>query len=185
MVLASAILWQGAAEATVVLAIPVARLVQTADWIVVGTVIELDCHYEMIGGSERTVTDARVQIDHVVANPGPGKALPSTVITVRTLGGTIDGISEVVFGEAVLREGSSTLLFLRQGSADYFGVPGMAQGEYVIQKDADGTQRLKQSRGIDVIIHPEKSAVATLAGRTLKQAEAILSEVAGKARTLP
>lgn len=187
--LAATLSWQNQSEATVVRAIPLGKLVEISDWVVVATVTSVKSQYVTIGGAKRMVTDATLQIDHAltanrVAADGAGSGDGETV-TVRTLGGTIDGVAQAVLGEAVLNPGSTNLLFLRRGNDQQFHVAAMAQGEYVVFGDEQGQLRLRPSPGLDVVTDPEQSVVKALAGRTLTQAEAIVTETASKARQIP
>jgi hypothetical protein len=165
------------------------KLVEISDWVVVATVTSVKSQYVTIGGTKRMVTDATLQIDHAltanrVAAEGAGSG-DGEIVTVRTLGGTIDGVAQAVLGEAVLNPGSTNLLFLRRGNDKQFHVAAMAQGEYVVFGDEQGQLRLRPSPGLDVVTDPEQSVVKALAGRTLTQAEAIVTETASKARQIP
>ncbi|MGC4068749.1 MAG: hypothetical protein QM784_29710 [Polyangiaceae bacterium] len=192
--LVASLSWQSASDATIVRAVGLAKLVQVSDWVVVGTVTSVQSHYVTVGQTKRMVTDATLQIDHVVLAPSErslGTATETTsseagsVVTVRTMGGTVDGIAQAVLGEAVLRPGSTNLLFLRRGYDNAFHVSGMAQGEYVLQADAQGQLRLKPSPGLDVVVNPEQSAIKTLTGRTLDQVELLVGETANQVRKIP
>jgi hypothetical protein len=192
--LVASLSWQSVSDATIVRAVGLSKLVEVSDWVVVGTVTSVQSHFVTVGQTQRMVTDATLQIDHVVMAPSPGAQGTTTdptpseagaVITVRTLGGTVDGVAQAVLGEAVLRPGSTNLLFLRRGYDNAFHVSGMAQGEYVVQADAQGQLRLKPSPGLDVVVNPEQSAIKTLAGRTLEQVELLVGETANKVRKIP
>ena len=174
--------WQANSDANVANAVPLGTLVQLSDSVVVATVTGVSCHYETIGDKRRMVTDTTLQVDHSVS----GNATASgEVITVRTLGGTIGDLAQVILGEAVLAPGSTNLLFLRQGKDGLLHVSAMAQGEYVVAPDQDGQLRLRPSPGLDVVVNPEKSAVTALAGRTLDQAESLVAANTGKSRQVP
>jgi hypothetical protein len=185
--------WQSASEATIVRPVPLAKLVEVSDGVVIGTVTSVRSHYVSFGRTKRMVTDATLQIDHVVlappaaagATPAPAPIEAGSTITVRTMGGTLDGIAQAVLGEAVLRPGTTNLLFLWRGNDNAFRVAGMAQGEYVVQADEQGQLRLRPSPGLDVVVNPEQSAIKTLAGRTLDQAQLLVGETATKIRKIP
>jgi hypothetical protein len=93
----------------------------------------------------RIVTYTDVHVDARVA----GRALPDHV-AVRTLGGDVGRVGQVVEGEAVLTLGQPSLLFLRDArgsSPGVYAVTARAQGEYAVVADADGTARVKPSPG--------------------------------------
>lgn len=174
--------WQGASEASVANAVPLERLLGVSEQVVVATVTSAHSHYEKVGGSSYIVTDTTLQVDHVIDGPS---GLAGQPIVVRTLGGTVGDLAQVILGEAVLAKGSTDLLFLRRGKDGSLHVSAMAQGEYVVVSESGGELRLKPSPGLDVMVNPETSAVAVLAGRTLGQAEAIVGQARSKVRQVP
>jgi hypothetical protein len=169
--------WQSQSAATVVAAIPLADLVGMSEWVVVATVKSARSHYETIGGSRRMVTDTELSIDEALMPNRSSNGVETATLTVRTLGGTIGDVAQYVPGEAVLAQGTTHLLFVDEGSDSVFRVSAMAQGQYPITLDEQGKRKLLPSPGLDVVIHPEQSAVATLAGHSVEQAQAMLQNV--------
>jgi plasmid maintenance system antidote protein VapI len=131
------------------------------------------------------VTDSTLLIDHVVMANRASTSNESQTITIRKLGGTTDGVAQIVYGEAALARNTTVLVFLRLGSDGQFWVSAMAQGEYRVETATDGVPRLQRSRNLDMVVHPERSVVETLDGTTLKQAEAIVNASIAKTRKLP
>jgi ribosomal 50S subunit-recycling heat shock protein len=63
------------------------------------------------------------------------------VITVRQLGGVVDGISQVVPGNARLTPGETAVLFLdADETLPFHYVVGMAQGKFTVQPAPDGAR---------------------------------------------
>ena len=168
--------WQSQIEATVVRAMPLAELVGMSEWVVVATVQSSRSHYETIGGSRRMVTDTQLLVSEALTPNRSSAGIGSATITVRTLGGTVGEVAQLVPGEAVLTSGSTQLLFLDDGRGDsVFRVSAMAQGQYPVATDADGARKLRPSPGLDVVVNPQQSAVAVLAGRSVEQARALVN----------
>jgi hypothetical protein len=88
----------------------------------------------------RIATYTRVRVERRVA----GKLADE--VSVRTQGGAVGHIGQVVEGEAVFTLGQSSLIFLRPrnegGSATTFGVVEGAQGQYPIVTSDHGAPRL-------------------------------------------
>ena len=174
----SAVIWQSGSSATVVRAVPLADLVAMSEWVVVAEVKSSRSHYETIGGSRRMVTDTVLEVKEALTPNRSNRELESSTVTVRTLGGTIGELAQLVPGEAVLRKGSTHLVFLDEARGDaVYRVSGMAQGQYPIRIDADGKRVLERSAGLDVIVNPQQSAVVALSGRSVEQAQALVTNV--------
>ena len=152
-----------------------------SEWVVVATVKSANSHYETIGGSRRMVTDTVLSIEEAVMPNRSSNNLETGTITVRTLGGTVGEVAQYVPGEAILARGTSQMLFLDEGSDAIFRVSAMAQGQYPITTDEQGQRTLQPSPGLDVVIHPEQSAVTALAGHSVEQAQALMQ----KSRKVP
>lgn len=175
--LAAALGWQGQSAATVVQAIPLGELVSMSEWVVFATVKSSRSHFETIGGSRRMVTDTLIQIDRAVTPNRASTNFETGTLTVRTLGGTVGEVAQVVLGEAVLPSGTQQLLFLDEGRDSTFRVSAMAQGQYPVTHDDEGQPILQRSPGLDVVVNLEQSAVTALAGRSVEQAQALVENV--------
>jgi hypothetical protein len=183
--LAVAVIWECRADATVVAAIPLNDLVSMSEWVVVAEAKSARSHYETIGGSRRMVTDTTLEVTSAVTPNRSSRDVESKTIVVRTLGGNVGDLAQVVLGEAVFPHGVSQLLFLDEGSDHRFRVAAMAQGQYPIVAGADGTRRLRPSSGLDVIVNPQQSAVSALAGKTVEQAQQLVQAVHQSVRRVP
>ena len=141
------------------------HLVRLSRLIVVGTPVAGEGRWEPVGGRRRIVTYHRVRVDEVVTGTNPDREL-----SVRTLGGRVGKIGQIVHGAVRLRRGQSSVLFLRDLHAGVLVVTGMAQGHFPLVGDADGQRRLTISpyRG-DLADDPD-SAARRLSGQTLVEA---------------
>jgi hypothetical protein len=111
-----------------------------------------------------------------VERPIDGRALPRGPIMVRTLGGIVGDLGQVVHGEAVLGPGKRTALFLHRVNPDFFSVMAMAQGAYPIEPDAKGVHRLRAHVEALELRGATDAAVIRLDGQSLEDAEALVAE---------
>jgi hypothetical protein len=179
--LAVAIGWQSDSEGTVVKAIPLGALVNMSEWVVVASVQSAQSQYVTIGGSRRMVTDTILSVDQAITPNRSSGNVETAAVTVRTLGGTIGELAQYVPGEAILALGTKQLLFLDEGRDGLLRVSAMAQGQYPLLADDKGDLRLHPSPGLDAVMNSEQSAVTTLIGRSVEQAQAMLQN----ARKIP
>jgi hypothetical protein len=70
----------------------------------------------------------RVHVDRGIA----GDVAAGSVALVRTMGGVVGTIGQIVDGEAVLRTGEPSLLFLRAGPAGSLEVTARGQGQFPV-----------------------------------------------------
>lgn len=92
----------------------------------------------------RIVTTTRVRLDRVLA----GGAGVSREVRVRTLGGVVDGVGQVVEGEPAFSPSTSSIVFLApaRAGASTFAVVGRAQGQLVVARAASGREIAKVGR---------------------------------------
>jgi hypothetical protein len=143
--------------------VPLSRLAEGSDVIVVATPIASTCRWAKIGRNEHLVTDVTVEVHWTMRGP----EATGSELRVRTLGGTMDGLGHLVYGEAKLMIGQASLMFLKRGRDGELHVFGMAQGHYPVVVDESGDWRVAPSPGLDGVAHAEQSATALLAGRRL------------------
>jgi hypothetical protein len=166
------------AEATLVRALTLNELVSQSRHAVVGTPGDASSRWETIGGRERIVTYTQVRIEY----PLDGTAPRSSELTVRTLGGRVGDIGQIVAGEAPLRRHGTAALFLEPIASDVFAVTAMSQGHYPILADDKGARRLR-AHALSVRQMPSDAAVVRLDGRTVVEVEGLVfQEVARGAR---
>ena len=163
-----------AAHAGVAIELGLSQLATRARVVVVATPLESRSMWEQIGDRRRIVTYHRVATERVVAGKVEG-----TETWVRCLGGRVGDIGQRVEGEAVLPKGKRMMLFLVDRADGTWGVVGMAQGAWMIERGTDGVDRVHagQGRGMLVPNRQRASARAELVGRTLEEAVARITAV--------
>lgn len=120
----------------------------------------------------RIVTYTHVRIERLVAG-----RLPSEV-WVRTFGGSVGHIGQIVEGEATFAGADASLVFLHphgEGSAPWvFGVVEGAQGQFALVTTEGQGSRLAAAQGVGALVLPPpgagKAARDVLIGRSLEDA---------------
>jgi hypothetical protein len=120
----------GSADATVLRAFDRAEQVHGSSLIATGRVLSVHSFWDAPG--EMILTDAEIALDEL----WKGTASTRTV-TVRTLGGSVDGIGVSVSGAATFREGEAVLLFLAPAGGVYRTF-GLSVGKYRIVDSPGG-----------------------------------------------
>jgi hypothetical protein len=155
------------AQASVSISVTLDDLVRASQAAAVVTPLEKQSAWE--GGRIFTYTHARV--DRLVAGE-----LPSAV-WVRTMGGTVDQVGQLVEGEPTLVLGQASLVFLRtaEGAASpgrIFVVTARAQGEFPIVRGKGTELRVGRGAGGGLVDgpHPGPLARDVIPGRRLEDA---------------
>ena len=153
---AAALLVPGDAQASVSIAVGFDALVKDADSVGVALPVESKAVWE----DGRIYTYTRVKIDQGVA----GELGTGAEGWVRTMGGVVGKIGQMVDGEPVLTTGKPSLLFLRKLKAGgTWEVSARAQGQYPIQVDDTlKTRTVIRSAAVGVLFPPR--ATTTQAG---------------------
>ena len=162
--------WVGTASSSTFHPMPLSRLVRRSTMVVVATPVSSESHWATIGNTERVVTDHTLEVSWTLR----GDDVTGKDVVVRTLGGTVDGVAQLVYGEARLRMGQASLLFLVTDRDSMLHVLGMAQGHYPAAPDDKGEWRIRRSPGLEGVIHPERSASETLSGQRLLDVPSLL-----------
>ena len=166
------------AQATLMRAITLNELVSQSRHAIVATPGEASSRWETIGGHERIVTYTKVRVEY----PLDGTAPPSSELVVRTLGGRVGDIGQIVPGEAPLRRLGTAALFLEPVATDVFAVTAMSQGHYPILADLKGAKRLR-APNLSLRQMTSDAAGVRLDGRTVVEVEGLVyQEVARGAR---
>jgi hypothetical protein len=162
------------ARASVAVGVSLPELLRSSTTVGFAASSEASSRWEEIGGSKRIVTYHRVSFDELLV--GQDRDL-----WVRTLGGRVGDIAQVVHGEAELRVAQPCLLFVCPGRDGARVVTEMAQGHYPLG-DTRGTLRLRPSPRLGTLVRPDGSAAKALVGRTRAEARSLLDEArrAGK-----
>ncbi|MBX3232302.1 MAG: hypothetical protein KIT84_22005 [Labilithrix sp.] len=141
------------AGASVSIAVSFDALVKDADDVAVITPGESHSVWE----DGRIFTYTKVHVDQGVA----GNDLAAGNDTyVRTMGGVVGKIGQLVDGEAVLTKDKPALLFLRKLKAGSFDVSARGQGQYPIKIDPQTKERrLMRSTAAGMLLPPKPPAV--------------------------
>lgn len=155
------------AAAGIARALSLAELVRASERCLVATTLSAEGRWEHVGGRRRIVTISRLRIDERLGGPSDGPEL-----LVRTLGGHVGEVGQVVHGEAVLFLNEPALVFLTPTAEGVFAVTAMAQGHYPIRKDSSGERRTAASPRLAELVGD--GAVKVLAGRRVSEATGVV-----------
>jgi hypothetical protein len=160
------------AQASLSRAIGLEELTARSQHVLLAEPLDADSVWEQIGRRRHIVTYTRVRALDVLAGTDPKQ----TELLVRTLGGQVGELGELVHGEAVLSLGSRNVLFVMptQGA---LAVTAMAQGHYPLRRDKVGAERLHRSPQASELMDEAGSAVRRLPGLALSEARALLKPV--------
>ncbi len=150
------------ARASLVRAISLQALTRGSRHVVVGTPADSFCVWEEIAGRRRIVTYTRLLVEEAVA-----RLEPAPELMVRTLGGRIGELGQLVHGEAVLAAGQPCVLFI--GGQGTLVVHGMSQGEYPLVSSSD-ERRLTLSQQLGELEATPESATVRLNRQPLSEA---------------
>jgi hypothetical protein len=158
------------AQASLSRGLTLAELVARSAHTVVATALDAHSDWVLIGGKRRIVTDTRIRVEETLAGESPAQS----EIEVRVLGGIVGDLGERVDGQAELVLGEPAVAFLMPISPVLAYVTGAAQGHYRLLADTQRLLRLRPSPHLPLLLRPEESAAASLAGTTLDQARALV-----------
>jgi hypothetical protein len=164
------------AHATTALAVSLDELVSRSRGVFFGRPLDAHSRWESIGGGRRIVTYTRVQVQEPLEGELEAEYL------VRTLGGKVGKIGQLVHGEALLRAGEDNLLFFRTTRDGAHVITARAQGQYPLIADERGTRRLHRSPRVANLVNEEKSAAHVLVGRTMSEARRVVLDALGKSQ---
>jgi hypothetical protein len=120
----------------------------------------------------RIYTYTRVHVDRPVA----GALGTGSDAWVRTMGGVVGKVGQIVEGEAAFAPGEGSLLFLRPGPVGSFIVTARAQGQFPVVNDGASPAHLVKSNVAGMLVGPhpgQSSAPATAVAAPRLAAEAI------------
>lgn len=173
---AAASLFAAPAHATLVIGLTLEQLVDRSTSIVVCSALAAVSRYGDLGGRRCIVTDTRVRIDDVLGKPVP----TSQELMVRTLGGRVGGVGQLVLGQAVISPESPGVAFLKRGADGAHWFVGMAQGYYPLQGTTPIELTLQHSANLPEIRDFATSAVRHLSGVRLSAARRLVREAGAK-----
>lgn len=152
------------ASASVMQALPLERLTERADRIVLGKVESQTAHWT--DDHARIYTDVTLRVEASYK----GRVAPGGTVTFRREGGSVAGIGMKVFGAAELTVGEDALVFIeeRQG-ASY--VVGMAQGKLHVERtpEASGGRAVQNLSSVSLLGPPDPRLQGDIALEELEQ----------------
>lgn len=161
------------ARASVARALSLPELVRQSTRVMLATPLQAESRWETVGRARRIVTYTRLRVDE----PFHGDGEASEVL-VRTLGGRVGNVGQIVHGEAMLTPGELAVVFLGPAPDGALAVAGMSQGHYPVRRDQKGAQRLAPSPRLFELVGGD-SAVERLSGRTPAEARDLVRKAAG------
>ena len=147
------------------------ELVSRSQHAMIGTPLLARCRYLTIGGRRWVITETQLRVEGALAL----EPLADMDVVVRTLGGQLDGIGEMVHGQADFQQGRQCVGFLERAADSAYWVTGMAQGHYPLDR-MDAAPVLQASPQLPTIRDWEQSAVKRLVGTRLSEAESLIAE---------
>jgi hypothetical protein len=157
LALAASMATQGEARGSVSIQVTWDALLHDSSAAVVATSVETRSVWE----NGRIYTYARLHVDRAVAGelPNGGEAW------VRTMGGVVGKIGQLVEGEAVLSAGETGLLFLHPGPPGAYVVTARGQGQFPLVAAADpkSPPHLVKSNSAGALLPPASPNATPLA----------------------
>lgn len=155
------------ATASVSIAITFDSLCQQADAVAAITPGEATSNWE----DGRIFTYTKVHVDQGVA----GDLAAGQDTYVRTMGGVVGKVGQMVDGEAVLQKDKPALLFLRKLKTGSYEVTARGQGQYPIQLDAQTKLRtIIKSSAAGVLLPPREKTPDQTAQASGVQTQSVL-----------
>jgi len=168
----------GSALASTAIALSLETLVSRSDRVVTGTPVSHESEWVSVEGSRRIVTTTRfVQKSNWFADDEEEDEL-----LIATLGGQIGDLHQKVAGEAELRLGEESVLFVSGEQRLLRRVIGMGQGHYPVDNDGE-LRRVRRSREMPHLVGDrpgahavprKRRAVDVLHGASLEDARSLV-----------
>jgi len=163
------------AQASLARAVQVEELVSRSQHVMLGEPLDADSVWEQVGQRKHIVTYTRVRALEMLGGADPKQ----DELLVRTLGGRVGNLGELVHGEALLTLGERSVLFVMPTRAG-LSVTAMAQGHYPLARDTAGIERLRRSPEANELINEQGSAVKRLVGLKVPEARTLLERAVRK-----
>jgi hypothetical protein len=145
------------AWASVARPISLVDLVGRSRHVVIATPRVADSVWENIGGSRRLVTYTRLTLEDTLDD----RNLNESEVLVRTLGGRLGALGQIVHGEAELRRDEAAVVFLKPQHDGVFHIAGLSQGHYPLRADEREVKRLTSSPQLPTFVAKEPNAAVT------------------------
>ena len=161
------------AQASVAIAVSLEDLARASSVIARVTAVDRESAWE----DGRIVTYSRVRVDDVIAGATPSSARE---LRIRTLGGSVGEVGQLVEGEPLLVPSESSIVFLTArpsgaGLPVALVVVGRAQGQLIVRRDVHGREIVRigavgelVERRIHPPLRPNGRRIAELDGAALE-----------------
>jgi hypothetical protein len=154
------------AAASLDVGVTVTELAGWSTAVVVATTLESSSAWE----GTRIVTRERIHVDRLVAG-----GTKTDELIVKTLGGKVGGVGQIVEGEAELAPGTRWMLFLRESADGTSSVTARAQGQFLVSGEESTGQVVLSSPHLGKLLQRPaavrlRSAAAELAGLSFESA---------------
>jgi hypothetical protein len=128
----------------------VETLTQESDAVVRGTVQSVESSWVGQGSQKSIITRVKIQVSEKL------KGDPGSVAEVVQPGGIVpeSDIGQIVYGMPEFKKGEEVVVFLKRHapSAATFGVSGLAQGKYTVERTSDGKNAFAVPAQIDAAL---------------------------------
>lgn len=159
----------GSAQASLARAVGLDELTSRSEHVLLAEPLDASSVWEQIGRRRHIVTYTRVRALEVLAGSDPRQE----ELMLRTLGGRVGELGELVHGEAILTLGERSVLFVMPADGA-LAVTAMAQGHYPLARDRAGLERLLRSPQARELVGEAGAAVRRLPGLELREARSLL-----------
>jgi hypothetical protein len=119
----------------------------------------------------RIYTYTRVHVDRSVA----GDLGENSDAWVRTMGGVVGKVGQIVEGEAAFAPGESSLLFVHPGPVGAFVVTARGQGQFPLARDPTLPPRIIKSYSVGMLVAPRVTRTAQ-GGASIRLAAEVLHD---------
>lgn len=165
------------AAASVAVALPLAEMVRLSRHVLIGRPIDAQSRWETVGRRSRIVTYSLVRVEQALED-----GAPDGEVLVRSLGGAVGDVGQIVHGEAMLTLGEPAAVFLSELDAGVFSVTAMSQGHFPVAADRSGVVRLRAGVTSLELLAADGGVVRRLDGRSVPEAETLVRAERARAR---
>lgn len=165
-----------AANATLFRGLSLPEMTARSSFVLELTRAASECRYETLGDRRLIVTESRVTVQDVLGSQAPS----SSELSVLTLGGVVDGVGQLVHGQAEFVPKTRSVAFLTRAPNGALWVTGMAQGHYPLILDSRSAAHLSASPHLSKLLAVERSAAFALVGKTLPEARRLVLGASSK-----
>lgn len=157
-------------QASVVEALDLETLVKESDDVIVARVISQRSHYDERG---TIVTDYVMQVERTEK----GATTPGAAVTVRQLGGVVEGRGMRIAGEPGFEPGERVVIFGKRNGKTYLRPVGMAQGAVRTYEQNGVRYARSSSQGLTLLRAGDKSRAAKSAVSAPRKLDELMNDV--------